>query len=435
MLQLHTLLPRCARALALLAAAGLGAAAAACSSVPPAMGSPDGGVTVDAPAASTDLIVVMEDPTGNHLKGLKEPWLGRFQKGDTIFDKIYLPSQGLGPVYIRHSCASCHTNDSKGPGTVTKMAVVGPDGYTPAADQATRLPWGNTVRPQVTAGATQGITVPADTSGLNVSTRVGPAVFARGYMEAIDENEIMRTAAGQAKRSDGIHGKVNHVVYTSVPDPDELFHHYMKGDAAIGRFGVKARVATLDDFAANAFVGDMGLTSPFQPDELPNPDNLTDDQFPGVDLQRETVTQAADYVRMLALPSRQPPPAGATELFDRALCSVCHVPSLKTRSDYPIPQLAGIDAPVYTDMLVHDMGDELADGQVEHDAGPRDFRTAPLIGLRHLATYLHDGRAKTVEDAIRAHQGTHSEAAVSVDAYDALTDAERATLLAFVKSL
>jgi len=116
-------------------------------------------------------------------------------------------------------------------------------------------------------------------------------------------------------------------------------------------------------------------------------------------------------------------------------CAVCHVPALRTRADWPTPQLAGIDAPVFTDLLLHDMGEGLADGQQEEGAGPRDFRTAPLIGLSVLPAYLHDGRARTLREAVLGHGSPGSEAAGTVERFQALAAEDQDALLAFVGTL
>jgi CxxC motif-containing protein (DUF1111 family) len=108
------------------------------------------------------------------------------------------------------------------------------------------------------------------------------------------------------------------------------------------------------------------------------------------------------------------------------------VPSLRTRADYPIAALAGIDAPLYTDVLLHDMGAALADGMTDESADSQGWRTAPLIGLRFSREFLHDGRASSVEDAILAHDG---EAKGASDAFRALSTADRATLLRYVQAL
>ena len=117
------------------------------------------------------------------------------------------------------------------------------------------------------------------------------------------------------------------------------------------------------------------------------------------------------------------------------MCSACHAPSLKTRADYPIAQLADIDAAVFTDFLLHDMGDALADGMVDGQAGSRSWRTAPLIGLRFNRTFLHDGRASSIEDAIVMHGGPGSEAAGAVEHFNNLSEADRQVLLDYVGAL
>jgi CxxC motif-containing protein (DUF1111 family) len=258
-------------------------------------------------------------------------------------------------------------------------------------------------------------------------------------MEAVLDSEIERVATEQSARTDGIHGRVNHLTYASEANTDTRFHTHQKGDAVIGRFGLKARVPTLDDFAADAFQGDMGITSPLRPTEFPNPDGLTDDEKPGIDVTYESVNSRAMYVRLLEIPRRVETAPGAA-LFEQVLCSACHVPSLHTSKTYPVPALADIDAKLYTDFLLHDMGDSLADGlpaspSVDGEASSRDWRTTPLIGLRFNRTLLHDGRAKTVEQAILGHRGEGSEANDSVDQYQALSAEDRSTLIDFVKAL
>ena len=152
------------------------------------------------------------------------------------------------------------------------MAVVLDDGVTTSPDQSA-LPFGATSRPLTTAGATRSIVPPSDAGvDVKVTTRVGPSILGRGYIEAILDSEIERVAAEQASRSDGIHGRINHVRYASESDSNLRFRAPAKGDLVIGRFGFKARIATLDDFTADALQGDMGITSPLRPTELPNPD-------------------------------------------------------------------------------------------------------------------------------------------------------------------
>jgi CxxC motif-containing protein (DUF1111 family) len=363
------------------------------------------------------------------IDGLSKDDVARFRAGDDLFDLPFRDVDGLGPYFIRSSCGACHADGSRGPGLVQKMAVVDADGITASADQS-ELPYGHTLRQGLSAGAVTPLTAP-QLPNVKVTIRIGPPVFGRGYLEAIAESSITAMAATEAQRGDAIHGVVPMTTFTSVPSGDG-FSTFQTGDTVVGRFGVKARVATLDDFVADAFQGDMGMTTPMRPVELVNPDGLTDDLRAGVDLDQDHIDRAAFYLRRIAIPKRVAVTARGKALFDQVQCSGCHVPSLHTRADYPIPQLADIDAPVYTDMLQHDMGDLLADGMTDGGADSRGWRTAPLIGLRFTMLYLHDGRASSVTDAVLQHAG---EAQASADAFRALSQADRDVLVAFVEAL
>ncbi len=364
------------------------------------------------------------------LDGLSSADIARFNDGDTLFGIPFRPIDGLGPLFIRSSCASCHAEAGRGPGLVQKMVVVDEDGETPAADQSA-LAYGHTIRPGLAAGATRPLIAPG---GVRVKTsiRLGPPVIGRGYIEAVLDSEIERVAAEQAARGDRIHGVVNRVTFGSVPNPDTTFGHAQTGDTMIGRFGMKARIASLDEFTADAFQGDMGMTTPMRPTELPNPDGLVDDLRAGVDLPIGHVDRVTFYVRHIAIPRR----IGVTErgraLFASTSCAGCHVPSLRTRADYPIAQLADIDAPIYSDLLLHDMGSALGDAMVETAATGRMWKTTPLIGIRFFQTFLHDGRAHDVAEAILAHDG---EARGSADAFRALSPDDQHALISFVEAL
>jgi CxxC motif-containing protein (DUF1111 family) len=191
----------------------------------------------------------------------------------------------------------------------------------------------------------------------------------------------------------------------------------------------------MDGFVAEALLGDMSLTSPLLPDELPNPDGLTDDRHHGTDVSADDLDLIADYVRLLAIPARSAPDDEGAAIFAAIGCADCHVPTLHTRVDYPIEPLADIDAPLYSDLLLHDRGVELADGLVEGEATSREWRTAPLIGLRFFDNFMHDGRAATLEEAILVHSGEGSESADTVTAWLALDDADQRTLLGWLRGL
>ena len=390
--------------------------------------------------SSTNTVDVFDAP----IVGISSELEASFNDGDLLFGTPLRPADGLGPLYTRSSCDSCHAEGVRGPGLVSKMSVVEADGVTPAADQS-MLAFGHTVHPLVVAGLNGSgikptpILPPDGQPNVKVTTRLGPPVIGRGYIEAIADSEIERVEAEQATRSDEIHGRVNRVAYASEPNEDTSFHTYQKGQSVIGRFGLKARVPTLDDFTADAFQGDMGITSPLRPVEFANPDGLTDDDKPGIDVDYRSVNLRATYIRLLAIPHRKTNAQGA-QLFESTQCSACHVPALRTRGDYPIPELAGIDAEVYSDLLLHRMGNELADGlpssaSVDGAADSFEWRTAPLIGLRFNRTFLHDGRAKSIEEAVLGHRAPGSEANAVVDRFEALADSDREALLEFVEAL
>jgi CxxC motif-containing protein (DUF1111 family) len=367
------------------------------------------------------------------IRGLTSEEAERFDEGDNLFDLPLRDADGLGPLLSENNCAACHVDGLRGPGLVQKMVVVEGDGETPAADQSA-LRFGNTVHPRVSGGATLPVRPPNDVR-VKVTTRIGAAVLGRGYLEAVDDAQILAQENLQNARK--LRGHVNWVIYHSEANTDTRFHTHKRGDRLIGRFGLKARIATLDDFTADAFQGDMGITSPLRPAEVPNPEGLLDDRKPGIDVGFESVNKRADYVRLLQIPPRGADSRDlvAAALFNETGCADCHVPSMKTRSDYPIRVLAGIDAPIYSDLLVHDMGKALADGVRDETASGSEWRTAPLIGMKWHRSFLHDGRARSVREAIEMHAGPGSEANSSIEKYRQLSSDQRTLLDAFTSAL
>jgi CxxC motif-containing protein (DUF1111 family) len=347
------------------------------------------------------------------LLALTESERERFRQGDALFEATLRESDGLGPLYVRDSCNACHASDGRGPGIVTKVAPR--DGNLAVAKQL--LPWGATERPYTAAGAKTALLAPND-ARLMVTQRLPPAVFGRGYLEAISDADLLRLEATAKARTGSARGRLNRLE-----------------DGSIGRFGTKARIATLQGFAADALSGDMGISSPQHPEEQPGPEGLQDDVKPGVDFSAEQVALLGDYLQRLEIPARQERGERGLRLFGSARCTECHEPSFRTSPAHPIAALAGVEADVYTDLLLHDMGQAMSDGVTEEDAGPRDYRTAPLIGLRFLPSLLHDGRAKTVEQAILAHGAPDSEGRDSVRAFQALSEPERQELVKFVEAL
>ncbi|MEO6418639.1 MAG: di-heme oxidoredictase family protein, partial [Polyangiaceae bacterium] len=222
--------------------------AAACRSTP----------VSDAVDAGPDSAVA-GDPAEGPLNGISKADLATFYAGDDLFGLPYREPDGLGPLYVRLSCGSCHTDALRGPGLIQKMAVVEADNITPApdADQMTKLPFGHSIRPLLAGGGKTPLVPPMGDTTVRVSTRIGPPVIGHGYMEAVLDSEIERVQASQALLP-RYHGRINHVTFTSEANPDTRFHTHKKGDVVIGRFGMKAKVATLDDFVAEALQLDIG---------------------------------------------------------------------------------------------------------------------------------------------------------------------------------
>ncbi|HEY0462785.1 MAG TPA: di-heme oxidoredictase family protein [Polyangiaceae bacterium] len=354
------------------------------------------------------------DRPGLPLSAATDDELLRFREGDALFEATVRESDGLGPLYVRDSCAACHQGDGRGPGFVNKFA---PSRALSRAELSNLLPFGATERPFVTASAKLPLLSP-DLGQLTRVRRLPPAVFGRGYLEAISEQELERIAQLASARTGSVRGRPNRLK-----------------SGAIGRFGLKARLATLEDFTADALNGDMGVTTPLRPHEPAGPEGLDDDSKPGVDFDAARVARISDYVRLLEIPVRKSQEDDARALFSAVGCATCHVPSLHTDPHFRVASLADIDAPIFSDLLLHDMGQALSDGQYEEDARPREFRTAPLLGLRFLSTLLHDGRAHNVAEAIEAHGAADSEGRVSVQRYRELSADDRARLVRFVEAL
>lgn len=354
------------------------------------------------------------DRPGLPLAAASEAELAQFRDGDALFEATVRESDGLGPLYVRDACAACHQSDGRGPGFVNKFVPTTP---IERREMRALFPLGTSERPFVAAGATRALLLPVGEQFRSVR-RLPPAVFGRGYLEAIRESELERVASSAASRAGSVRGRPNRLE-----------------NGRIGRFGLKARLATLEDFTADALNSDMGLTTPQRPNEPSGPEGLLDDARPGIDFDESRVNRLSEYVRLLEIPTRSSDESGGAELFASIGCATCHVPTLRTEPDFRVAALADIDAPVYSDLLLHDMGEARSDGQYEEQARPSEFRTAPLIGLRFLSSFLHDGSARTVADAIEAHAAPGSEGRDAVQAFHALAPEARARLSRFVETL
>ena len=194
-------------------------------------------------------------------------------------------------------------------------------------------------------------------------------------------------------------------------------------------------MAHLKEFNAGAFLIEVGVTSPADPHEStvggqPLPDGVDAAADPEIDAA--AVEDMDAFVRFLAPPQalRRDPDRRGGKLFRRIGCAACHLPSLET-GDSPVLALSHEKVAAYTDLLLHDMGPDLSDICMGR-AGPSEFRTEPLMGLRLMTRFLHDGRAKSIDEAIRLHAG---EAEHARDVYRSLDGRDRKALLAFLGSL
>lgn len=272
------------------------------------------------------------------------------------------------------------------------------------------------------------------------SPRVAPPMIGLGLLEAIPEEAILARADPEDKDGDGISGRPNYVRSLETEN------------VTLGRFGWKAGSPTVKQQSADAFNGDIGLSSPLVP---ANAGDCTpaqtacltaphggDAQYGGFEVPEAVLNLVAFYSRNLAVPKRRgvadPQVLHGKKLFHEAGCASCHTPSHVTGKRNDLPEQSGQLIWPYTDLLLHDMGPGLADGRPEAVASGTEWKTPPLwgVGLTNVVSghtlLLHDGRARNVLEAILWHGG---EAQAARDRVASMRRAEREALIRFVNSL
>ena len=414
-----------------------------------------------------------------------------FRIGDGVFRKLWVSSpssttssDGLGPLYNARGCQSCHLRDGRGrppeageaassllmrlsvPPTVPRPAeptestlpatpdptyglqlqTFGIQGH--AAEGHVAVDWTEETVP-LAGGEVAHLRRPAwrienwgygpPAPGLMTSPRVAPPMIGLGLLELVPEAEVIAGADPDDRNHDGISGRAARVWSGAL------------GHAALGRFGWKALAPTLADQSADAFMADMGLSTPIHvaqghgectpaqtlcraaPDGAPGPGQP--------EVEPRLFDLVVFYARNLGVPARAEPTREAMRgraIFREIGCSSCHRPSFTTGHAADRPELSGQRIWPYTDLLLHDMGEGLADNRPEGAADGREWRTAPLWGLGHTQAVsghtelLHDGRARNVLEAILWHGG---EAQAARDRVVGLPPADRAAMLAFLGSL
>jgi CxxC motif-containing protein (DUF1111 family) len=256
------------------------------------------------------------------------------------------------------------------------------------------------------------------------SVRLAPQLVGLGLLEAVSEDTIMAQADPDDSNADGISGRLRTVL-----DPET-------GDQRLGRFTSKGGKARLTHQIAAAFNTDMGVTTTI----FPTLDGETTNGAP--ELSATDLDQLTRYISLLGVSARREltnaDALHGEQLFTSANCVQCHTPTLTTSPFHPLTELRSQTIHPYTDLLLHDMGPGLADNMGELDATGSEWRTPPLwsIGLTPGVSggeaYLHDGRARTLEEAILWHDG---EAAGAKETFRNMPAADRAALIQFLKSL
>jgi len=354
-----------------------------------------------------------------------------FAEGDENFERVFTVADGLGPIFNNTGCESCHPGDGRGSPDLGFFRIS--EGLDPRVDLG-----GAQIQDKAIPGQ-RPETVPP---GVDVTFRLPPPVFGVGLMEGIPESTILAAADPDDADGDGISGRPNMVTSPAfVPDT-----HVGGGPGMhVGRFSRKGQVASLLEQVAFAYQQDIGVTSDFIPEEIVNRqvvgNAVLGDLVPDPEISASTVLMTVMYVRLLQPPARgeiTPEVERGDAVFTEIGCASCHTPSMRTGPN-EIPQLSEVDAQLYSDLLIHDMGPALADNRPDGDANGFEWKTAPLWGTRLVAeflngegAFLHDGRASSAEEAIGFHGG---EAEASRNRFQALSDGDRQALVAFLESL
>ncbi len=401
----------------------------------------------------------------------------RFEVGDSFFSQNWVTApastaarDGLGPTFNAQSCSSCHTLDGRArppesPTDAVRGLLIRLSLPEPLADGQPRGEphYGGQLQDRAIVGLPaegrivirhteiQGTYADGQAYTLlaphytfadlafgpmhpdtMISPRIAPAVFGVGLLEAIPEEDIRARADPEDRDGDGISGRTNEV------------WDVQSGALVLGRFGWKANVPSVVQQVAGAFHGDIGITSSLFLTENCPPVQQDCRQAPhggAPEIPDARLEQVVFYNQTLAVPAMRnvddPEVRLGARYFLQTGCAQCHVPAAKTGS-HPIAALQNQVIYPYTDLLLHDMGPDLADGRPDFQASGREWRTPPLWGIGLVETvnghtrFLHDGRARSLEEAILWHGG---EGAQSRDAFMALSAKARAALLRFLESL
>jgi len=423
----------------------------------------------------------VEEPYISPIPGLKRDELAFFNRGKKALAATWVVfpllggDWGLGPTFIADACTGCHIRGGRGvvnpvsenllihqlvrlsvPGSTATGApnphpayagqlqvkgaqfgvetnVVPAEGlaYLDWQEQPYEFPDGSSVMLREPTLRIEGLNFGPLGAETMTSVRNTQALVGLGFLEAVPESTLRELALKQ--KETGLNGRLN-VVWDDI-----------NNQSAIGRFGWKANEPNIAQQIAGAFRGDLGVTSPiYKTENCPDIQSMCKQMPPGnnPELIQSDWDAISFFVRASSVPARRnaqkPTVLRGEELFDAIGCAGCHTPTLKTGEYPPLPLLSDRVIHPYTDLLLHDMGEQLSDGRPDFEAGPRDWRTPPLWGIglssrvngsTHL---LHDGRARSVLEAILWHGG---EAQPSTEKFSQLSKQNRRDLVSFVESL
>ncbi len=372
------------------------------------------------------------------IEGLTPSQLAAHLQGDEQFGKIFNSEDGLGPIFVNTSCENCHIGDGKGHPFIqlTRFGKMNLDGtFDPMTEYG-----GAQLQQRSIAGYPPEEIYPEATG---ISVFMPPAVTGLGLIEAVTDELILSYADPDDMDGDGISGVPNYV------DPPDYFQpkpgfHISNNGKYIGRFGRKAGAITILQQVTQAYLNDIGITSDFLSEDLFNYiiGSGTGDKVSDPEISASVVKSVEFYIRTLKEPPRRnqndADVIGGENIFKQINCSGCHVPTLVSGPS-EIEALNQKEFHPYTDMLMHDLGSQLDDYYTEGSAKTIEWRTTPLWGLGLGGTsqggksfFLHDGRAKTIEEAISFHGG---EASNSKSNFYNLSQADKQKLLKFLESL
>ncbi|MEH6458767.1 di-heme oxidoreductase family protein [Chitinimonas sp. JJ19] len=405
-----------------------------------------------------------------------------FVIGNSFFKKNWVEApasttarDGLGPHFIARSCGACHALDGRGAppsfenglqteqplALLIRLSIPGTDAHGgPVGEPVYGGQFNNDAIPDVKPegqvqiryqeisgqfadGERYSLLKPsyqltelgygAMHPQTMLSPRIAPQMIGLGLLEAIKESDILANAQRQAATGGDIKGR-----------PNRVWDAYA-GKMVIGRYGWKANTGSVAHQSAGAFLGDIGITSRRFPHEECTKAQTDCRKAPSggkLEIADHLMESVIFYSRTLAVPAARhqddPKVRRGREVFHQAQCASCHVPSYTTGSFKAVPQLGQQTIYPYTDLLLHDMGEGLADGRPDYAAGGRDWKTPPLWGLGLVPTvnkhsrYLHDGRARNLMEAVLWHGG---EAEASKQHVLKLSRTDRENLTRFLQSL